>query len=90
MSSEAPYDPYIPAGGSGATGGASTQQNGNQRTAALQAVSFLPLSSVEGPLRGIRDVQALPPPCMDGARPMSTAEIQKEAASIARCGNMGN
>ncbi|CEJ59642.1 Putative Synaptobrevin [Penicillium brasilianum] len=37
MSSEAPYDPYIPAGSSGAAGGASAQQNGNQRTAALQA-----------------------------------------------------
>lgn len=68
MSSEAPYDPYIPAGGSGATGGASAQQNGNQRTAALQAVSFLPLSSVDGALYGIRDVRALPFPCMDVAR----------------------
>lgn len=45
MSSEAPYDPYIPAGSSGAAGGASAQQNGNQRTAALQAVSSLPFSS---------------------------------------------
>ena len=40
MASEAPYDPYIPAGGSGAPGAASGQ-NGNQRTAALQAVSSL-------------------------------------------------
>lgn len=68
MSSEAPYDPYIPAGGSGAAGGASAQQNGNQRTAALQAVSFLLLSSVEGLLDGIRGVQALPFPYMDVAR----------------------
>ncbi|KAJ5772324.1 Synaptobrevin [Penicillium odoratum] len=36
MSHEQPYDPYIPAGQAGATAGAS-QQNGNQRTAALQA-----------------------------------------------------
>ncbi|KAJ5632745.1 Synaptobrevin [Penicillium lividum] len=36
MSNEQPYDPYIPAGQTGATAGAS-QQNGNQRTAALQA-----------------------------------------------------
>jgi hypothetical protein len=55
MSSEAPYDPYIPAGGSGATGGASAQQNGNQRTAALQAVSFLPFPSFEVSLDGARD-----------------------------------
>jgi vesicle-associated membrane protein 4 len=37
MSNEAPYDPYIPAAGNGATP-ASSSQNGNQRTAALQAV----------------------------------------------------
>ena len=36
---EPPYDPYIPAGGAG--GGASSQAGGNQRTAALQAVSHL-------------------------------------------------
>ncbi|KAJ5249098.1 Synaptobrevin [Penicillium chermesinum] len=35
MASEQPYDPYIPAGGSGAP--AASGQNGNQRTAALQA-----------------------------------------------------
>ncbi len=40
MSNEAPYDPYIPAGANGATG-ASSSQNGNQRTAALQAVRLL-------------------------------------------------
>jgi hypothetical protein len=68
MSSEAPYDPYIPAGGSGATGGASAQQNGNQRTAALQAVSFLPLSSIEGTLYRVRDVQGLLLPYMDVAQ----------------------
>ncbi|KAB8336977.1 hypothetical protein FH972_021281 [Carpinus fangiana] len=33
---EQPYDPYIPAGGAPAPG-ASAQQGGNQRTAALQA-----------------------------------------------------
>ncbi|KAJ5445631.1 Synaptobrevin [Penicillium cf. griseofulvum] len=32
---EQPYDPYIPSGSAGAT--AATGQNGNQRTAALQA-----------------------------------------------------
>ncbi|CAI7630769.1 unnamed protein product [Penicillium pancosmium] len=37
MASEAPYDPYIPAGGQGATATAGASQNGNQRTAALQA-----------------------------------------------------
>ncbi|KAJ5612244.1 hypothetical protein N7510_005438 [Penicillium lagena] len=37
-SSEPPYDPYIPSGSNGAAGATSTnQQNGNQRTAALQA-----------------------------------------------------
>ncbi|KAJ5141693.1 uncharacterized protein N7443_006406 [Penicillium atrosanguineum] len=36
MSNEAPYDPYIPAGANGATA-ASSSENGNQRTAALQA-----------------------------------------------------
>lgn len=42
MSHEPPYDPYIPAGGQhAAPGGASNQQNGNQRTAQLQAVSIL-------------------------------------------------
>lgn len=42
MSNEQPYDPYIPANQTGTpTAGASQQQNGNQRTAALQAVSFL-------------------------------------------------
>ena len=34
---ELPYDPYIPSGG--AQGGAGAQAGGNQRTAALQAVS---------------------------------------------------
>ena len=37
-SREQPYDPYIPAGGSGGPGN-SAQDGGNQRTAALQAVS---------------------------------------------------
>jgi hypothetical protein len=37
---EAPYDPYIPAGGAAPAAG-STQNGGNQRTAALQAVSVL-------------------------------------------------
>lgn len=40
---EQPYDPYIPAGGAGAQQGAQGQ-NGNHRTAALQAVR-LPLFS---------------------------------------------
>lgn len=35
---EQPYDPYIPSAG-GAQGGAGAQAGGNQRTAALQAVS---------------------------------------------------
>lgn len=34
---EQPYDPYIPAGGA-SHGGTTTQDGGNQRTAALQAV----------------------------------------------------
>ena len=34
---EPPYDPYIPAGGAAA--GGSAAPSGNQRTAALQAVS---------------------------------------------------
>lgn len=34
---EQPYDPYIPSGG--AQGGNGAQNGGNQRTAALQAVS---------------------------------------------------
>ena len=38
QSREQPYDPYIPAGGSAAAGN-SAQDGGNQRTAALQAVS---------------------------------------------------
>lgn len=33
---EQPYDPYIPSGGN------ASQNNGNQRTAALQAVGFRP------------------------------------------------
>ncbi|KAJ5263347.1 Synaptobrevin [Penicillium angulare] len=37
MSNEAPYDPYIPANQTGATAGGASQQNGNQRTAQLQA-----------------------------------------------------
>lgn len=62
MSSEAPYDPYIPAGSSGAPGGASAQQqNGNQRTAALQAVSPLPLPPIEAASSGIGDEHALLP-----------------------------
>lgn len=40
MSNEQPYDPYIPASGQAAAGASS--QNGNQRTAALQAVSLSP------------------------------------------------
>ena len=36
---EQPYDPYIPSGGG--QGGAGGQGAGNQRTAALQAVSLL-------------------------------------------------
>lgn len=36
---EPPYDPYIPAGGAAAPGGSATP-SGNQRTAALQAVSI--------------------------------------------------
>jgi len=36
---EPQYDPYIPAGGAGAAG-ANTTAPGNQRTAALQAVSI--------------------------------------------------
>lgn len=39
---EAPYDPYIPSGSNGAQAG--NGQNGNQRTAALQAVSGTPIS----------------------------------------------
>ena len=35
---EQPYDPYIPSGGS--QGGAGAQAGGNQRTAAIQAVSL--------------------------------------------------
>lgn len=41
MSNEQPYDPYIPANQTGAPTAGASQQNGNQRTAALQAVSFL-------------------------------------------------
>ena len=41
---EQPYDPYIPSGG--AQGGAGTQAGGNQRTAALQAVSQTPASQL--------------------------------------------
>jgi vesicle-associated membrane protein 4 len=37
---EQPYDPYIPSGSQGAQTG--NGQNGNQRTAALQAVSCFP------------------------------------------------
>jgi hypothetical protein len=37
---EQPYDPYIPAGSSGAAG--VSAKDGNQRTAALQAVSPFP------------------------------------------------
>lgn len=38
---EPPYDPYIPTGGAGGAAGGNSAQNGNQRTAALQAVSGL-------------------------------------------------
>lgn len=41
VQNEAPYDPYIPSGSNGAQGNG---QNGNQRTAALQAVSCTPRS----------------------------------------------
>jgi vesicle-associated membrane protein 4 len=34
---EPPYDPYIPSGGAGGQPGAGQGQNGNHRTAALQA-----------------------------------------------------
>ncbi|MCJ1336699.1 SNAP receptor, synaptobrevin [Bachmanniomyces sp. S44760] len=34
---EQPYDPYIPSGQQGGQAGATTQNGGNQRTAALQA-----------------------------------------------------
>ncbi|CAA9960025.1 hypothetical protein CFE70_003467 [Pyrenophora teres f. teres 0-1] len=34
---EPPYDPYIPSGGAGGQQGAGQGQNGNHRTAALQA-----------------------------------------------------
>ncbi|KAJ6088564.1 Synaptobrevin [Penicillium sp. IBT 16267x] len=37
MSNEQPYDPYIPANQTGAPTAGASQQNGNQRTAALQA-----------------------------------------------------
>ena len=40
---EAPYDPYIPAGGQGGGG----QQPGNQRTAALQAVGLQSLQKAQ-------------------------------------------
>ena len=36
---EQPYDPYIPAGGN--QGGSAGAAPGNQRTAALQAVSYV-------------------------------------------------
>jgi len=41
--SSAPYDPYIPSGGSNAQQG---QAGGNNRTAALQAVRILPHSAL--------------------------------------------
>lgn len=37
---EPPYDPYIPAGGAAPGGSAAAAPSGNQRTAALQAVSI--------------------------------------------------
>jgi hypothetical protein len=44
---EQPYDPYIPAGGAGAGAQPGAQgQNGNHRTAALQAVC-LPFSPAD-------------------------------------------
>jgi vesicle-associated membrane protein 4 len=42
---EQPYDPYIPAGGAGAQQGGAQGQNGNHRTAALQAVCSFSLLS---------------------------------------------
>jgi vesicle-associated membrane protein 4 len=36
---EQPYDPYIPSGGQGGAAPGGGQNPGNQRTAALQAVS---------------------------------------------------
>jgi hypothetical protein len=42
------YDPYIPPAGAAGSGGAAPQA-GNQRTAALQAVStYLPLDGLDG------------------------------------------
>lgn len=38
---EPPYDPYIPAAGGAAPGGSAAPNAGNQRTAALQAVSIV-------------------------------------------------
>lgn len=37
---EPQYDPYIPSGGAAGAGAGSQQAGGNQRTAALQAVSY--------------------------------------------------
>ena len=53
MSNEQPYDPYIPAGGNGAAG--ASAQHGNQRTAALQAVSFKSKDIIRTPLRSPAD-----------------------------------
>lgn len=38
---EPQYDPYIPSGGAAGAGAGAQQGAGNQRTAALQAVSYL-------------------------------------------------
>jgi vesicle-associated membrane protein 4 len=44
---EQPYDPYIPSGGQGGAAPGAGQNPGNQRTAALQAVSAY-LVTLEG------------------------------------------
>jgi hypothetical protein len=49
---EQPYDPYIPSGSNGAQ--ASNGQNGNQRTAALQAVSCFPDSLIPNTIFSIK------------------------------------
>lgn len=53
---EPPYDPYIPAGGAGAPGG-SAAPSGNQRTAALQAVSIASAPTVSYDLQGYFSVE---------------------------------
>ena len=56
VQNEAPYDPYIPSGSNGAQGNG---QNGNQRTAALQAVSCTPDPLIPGDILSIK--QSHPP-----------------------------